>query len=472
MNGGLNLSVTERRWLKENEGSAQSYLKIKNEIVQSKFGSKKRDTKTIVAFGSHAMVLVRLIGLQKVEDRLVTADDIRSATIACVTASMTATHSLAGLGRGSRKKKAATKPIKSGYGACKNICVAANQLGKYLAVPSFEPLNWADIHDEASEDIVDTSALEMPSVQDVLSIEEMERTVQCSTNVKERLILLLLSRLAMRIGAIQQLRLSGVLESETWDKLMSGQGPPTQWFVRRYITGKDKGKRMNTWDTMLSPDVHAALNAYIVEWWRPRHEYWVKNDKGKEELSTAWLFPGSFCGGSMHECDFSARYVVPALRRAGLNGPNAHTHAFRKGVITALRRAGNSIEDVSVFAHHESSKTTDESYVFIPYSEAVQRLRIPDAWLTTNSHNPETDATSVDEMVPVETEQVSTVDESNLMEQCGECFVELAKKIDCLEARERMLVEVLRRILPTDILTTVEQAWSVALSALDDVSIP
>ena len=211
--------------------------------------------------------------------------------------------------------------------------------------------------------------------------------------------------------------------------------------MRRFITGEDKGRRINTWDTLFVPAVHAALHEYVNQHWRHRHASACRVD------NNAWLFPSTRRHDRMadHDRRLASSVVQPVLRRAGIVGPHAHCHAFRKGVVTALRRAGNSLDDVSAFVHHGSTRTTEESYVFVPYAEITERLQVPEAWGggTTGKDDEE---------------------EEDLLEACGEQMVELTRRVDELQAREQALVGVLRATLSPDTLAAVSDAWRVALT--------
>ena len=73
------------------------------------------------------------------------------------------------------------------------------------------------------------------------------------------------------------------------------------------------------------------------------------------------------------------------LRRAGITGRNAHAHAFRKGVITALLLAGNDMYTVSRFAHHRSPSTTALAYDKRKAEEILRGMVLPWEWAATSS---------------------------------------------------------------------------------------
>ena len=167
----------------------------------------------------------------------------------------------------------------------------------------------------------------------------------------------------MRIGAVCGLRLAGILVG------FDGLQPPSSssggaWAVRRFISGQDKGSRINEWDVRFDPAVHAALEGYVNEVWRPRHAHWIERD-GRMRLVNGFLFPSQYVTGhaersvSVHTLSCMVKAV---LARAGVTGPHAHCHGFRKGVVTELLRAGNPLYAVSRFVHHRSTAVTESSY--------------------------------------------------------------------------------------------------------------
>ena len=168
----------------------------------------------------------------------------------------------------------------------------------------------------------------------------------------------------MRIGAVCGLRLAGLLVG------FDGLQPPLSststvaWEVRRFISGKDKGNRINEWHVRFDPTVHAELERYVNDVWRPRYARWIERDQ-RMRLVNGFLFPSQYVTGhaersvSVHTLSCLVKAV---LARAGVRGPHAHCHGFRKGVVTELLRAGNPLYAVSRFVHHRSTAVTESSY--------------------------------------------------------------------------------------------------------------
>jgi integrase len=225
--------------------------------------------------------------------------------------------------------------------------------------------------------------IDLAPVHDVLTALEMERVVKAASSKKERLVALLLSRFGMRIGAIQHLRLTGVIDAIV---------PNERWQIRRYISGVDKYKQINTWDTNFDPAIRDALSIYIEEVWRPKWEQWEKSGSRRNTLRVMWLFPRSWCAGWENKpTSYSTLrdLIQKLLKRAGIRGYHAHPHAFRKGVVTALLKCGNTLHSVSRFVHHKSTSVTEKSYDKRTYEEVVENMQIPLEWEKNHADKPE-----------------------------------------------------------------------------------
>lgn len=210
----------------------------------------------------------------------------------------------------------------------------------------------------------------------------------------------------------------------------------------------------------MRPAVHVALVSYINQLWRPNYERWVTLLDGSRRLANGYLFPSVNCQGFVDSRDFARsdlveRVVQPALKKAGICGPNAHCHAFRKGVITALLSMGNSLDDVAVFVHHTSPQVTKQSYDLRTYGEIVGRLQVPAMWIATGNEESEYErdgflsdhcATSV---------LTETALQPDVVEAAEACL-EAADKIEMLTDQCHSLeqeLERLRRLLPRELWT-------------------
>ena len=204
-------------------------------------------------------------------------------------------------------------------------------------------------------------------------------------DVRERLLVCLSGRLGMRIGAIRALRLPGVLA--TWP-MDPGSADP--WRVRDTIAAWDKGDRVNHFRLALCPGLDALLREYLVTFWRPRY--------GGDADATPrclFLFPGRYWRERPDRpvsVRRASQWIVDVMRRAGIVGPRAHTHALRKGFCTELLRAGNPPEVVARVMHHRSAQTTGLYYDKRSETEILGTIVPPVAWNADPSASPAPDA--------------------------------------------------------------------------------
>ena len=243
---------------------------------------------------------------------------------------MSGKNSLIGRHRQTRR----TNPSRGepGKDLCKTFGTACRRLLQFWDVSKWDMVSSRSLWQCVSQQSCDV-IVELQHTPDVLTVNEMGCLEKVAETPAERLIVLLLSRLGMRIGAVRQLRISGVVDG--FHELQNGMD---MWTVRRFIQGVDKGNKVNEWDTCFDPVVHAELSSYINCYWRKKHEAWFC-DGGKARLVQSFLFPGRKVGTGMSTP--TAQNVVKNLfKRANITGSKAHAHACRKGVVTALLRAG------------------------------------------------------------------------------------------------------------------------------------
>lgn len=291
---------------------------------------------------------------------------------------------------------------------------------------------------------------------DVITAEEMNNALDACTNERERLIIILLSRLGMRIGAIRNLRLTGVIDNI--EQLHRDTKQP--WHVRTRIRSLDKFQKVNEWDLSSCLIVREALENYLNSYWRPRFECWGAHGDQKKLICT-WLFPARSTNQKItletmpteengivlfqipdRPCDSDTLRVMvkDILKRIGISGPRAHPHAFRKGLITELIRCGNPIKTVSLWVHHHSTAVTESSYDMRSFQELVGTMKFPAEWGQEGSvadSSVNSNALNLMEMLK---------DETELREQME----------DRLAAAEEELA-LIRGILPESILMDIKE---------------
>ena len=215
--------------------------------------------------------------------------------------------------------------------------VAATRLAEHLGIPSKEVIGAQEARRRAErEDANHGDFCDVEEFDDVLSTAEMENAIKACCTPMERVVMLLLCRLGMRIGAIADLRMSGVLAN--YDTLRPGQ---ERWAVSETIAGLDKQDKINRWHLKMFPCVIAALDEYINNEWRPRFERWDESDPLRPRLQQCCLFPAR-CRVSVYQpgskpLSRQRKFQImirSILQRVGVSGPRAHAHAFRKTVVT------------------------------------------------------------------------------------------------------------------------------------------
>lgn len=224
----------------------------------------------------------------------------------------------------------------------------------------------------------------LPPVNDALTPDEIERAIAACENLKERLILVLLGRLAMRVGAIVHLRLAGVIEN------INQLSPDMErWVISKQISSTDKTSRgkarqVNSWSLEKFPIVWETLDEYINVYWRPRYEKWYRQGDGAPMLTEGWVFPPNADRTIQLESGRSITFITEiikrVLKRIGVVGHRAHPHAFRKGVATELMRTGNPLKTVSVFLHHKSTAVTEQAYDKRSNEELLDKMVLPIGW--------------------------------------------------------------------------------------------
>ncbi len=181
--------------------------------------------------------------------------------------------------------------------------------------------------------------------------DDIERAIASCSNgpmgVRDRAILLLLARLALRAGDIAGLR----LEDIDWD--------------RAEIRVAGKSRRQSA--LPLPQDVGDALHAYIATA-RPR----VDEEKVFLCVNAPWRpFPGS------HNVSYVAR---SALNRAGVATPanrGRGAHLFRHSRATELLRSGATLEVIQSLLRHASLKTT----VIYAKTDAPMLQEVAQPWI-------------------------------------------------------------------------------------------
>jgi site-specific recombinase XerD len=162
--------------------------------------------------------------------------------------------------------------------------------------------------------------------------EEVERVItSCDLNApvgrRDRAILLLLARLALRAGDIVKLRLGDIDWEESW----------------LYVSGK--GRRQTR--LPLTQEVGYAIVDYLQD--------------GRPQTDTDVLFIRSrapFRAFASHNA--ISVIVARAMRRVGVTCPSrGAAHVLRHSAATSMLRQGASLQDIATILRHRSIETTE-----------------------------------------------------------------------------------------------------------------
>ena len=159
-----------------------------------------------------------------------------------------------------------------------------------------------------------------------------------------------------------------------------------RWVVSNTISAVDKGSNINQWFLDKFPGVLSAIDEYLHNVWRPTYEEWgCTGNTSHMRLKEGRLFPPvraiyrAQVTGRRHSASVTI-VVKEVLQRIGVDGPRAHAHAFRKGVVTELLRAGNPINTVSAFVHHKNTSITEKAYDKRKSEELLEKMVLPIGW--------------------------------------------------------------------------------------------
>ena len=377
------LSNVEVDWLKNNPNHQHDYLSCREKFVlhlRKHHGvNDRRQLRRYTCFMHEFMVQLAMPRMWKnLQD--IPEEEALSVAVDMVKRGLQRKTSLFYQKRRTRR----TTSHEPGYDLCKAVGMVLQRLMAFWGVKECRDIQMQVWH--MAKDHFIHQSMELRSFTDALSTREMLDAIEATDNIRDKLLLTLLGHLGMRVGAVSQLRISGVVEnfgphlreSETWQ-------------ISRVIRGIDKGRKTNEWDTMFDPVVNERLQLYVNDHWRKQHEKWITRD-GCPALLNGFLFPGGIEGNCMAPWNIH-RVVIKACRKVGVDlvehfwavqpahtDLRAHPHAFRKGVVTALLRAGNPLTTVSKFVHHSTTSVTEASYDKRTYDEIVNNMVLPIEW--------------------------------------------------------------------------------------------
>jgi site-specific recombinase XerD len=177
----------------------------------------------------------------------------------------------------------------------------------------------------------------------------------CEGNSRDTLMLCILHEVALRVGAIACLKISDVLSTD---------GNP-----RDSCNVLEKGRKYRQF--MTSQKLRDCIQNYLTDF----------PDIKKCNL---FLFPkivGSIArmDEHIHQSTFSTRLSAIA-KKAEVNGPHVHPHAFRHTLVDNLMSEGNTIANVSKFIGHSNVSTTERYYWTSSIETIIETMNVP--WLS------------------------------------------------------------------------------------------
>jgi hypothetical protein len=287
-----------------------------------------------------------------------------------------AKRSMLNNGRGHRTKDKEFDPAGN---AVRMFVMARDLLLKHRRLDATGLLSRRDIWNRMQGLLdVDMCLSKRASVNDRLSPTEMRDAIlYYPKGSRERLLVMLVCMMGMRIGAVAKLQLAGVVAG--FNNLRPGM---EVWEIMDTISGFDKGHRVNQWFLNTYPGLKVALHAFINEKWRPVLEHWITDTKGGMRLAELRLFPPqqSTTGRTFITSDSGRLSLVikGAFNHAGVSKERMHAHAARKGFGTMMLERGFPTKVVSHLLHHQSTDTTEKFYDMRMADDILRGIVVPD----------------------------------------------------------------------------------------------
>lgn len=195
--------------------------------------------------------------------------------------------------------------------------------------------------------------------RDYFTDDELEKIADSYKDDRERLIITTLLSTGLRIGGLLNLKVKNLFDKDM--KILS-EGSTLE-----------KGSKIRKFQ--IFPAFKQALEKY-----RDGDFGSVLSDPEYAIFPKYNRATGSYIGNKMHCKDTTIRRIIREIcNRAGVNGDHVHTHAFRKTVVVKLMAEGNTLDNVSKFIGHSSSKVTATHYWTPTQSDLIKNMNM--SWL-------------------------------------------------------------------------------------------
>jgi hypothetical protein len=171
---------------------------------------------------------------------------------------------------------------------------------------------------------------------------EVDGLFRACLSKRDRLLLLILTRVGLRNTALRTLKLANMSTGDEGAAFEKGG----RWH-RFYI----------------DPQTRECMNAYLA------HEH--PSDSG-----TVYLFPHHTDHGIPMPLSQLRSWLAQLATRASISGQHVTVHSFRRYVVTTLLESRNSMEYVSRYIGHMSANTTSRYWITSPL-QLVSQMNIP-----------------------------------------------------------------------------------------------
>jgi integrase len=188
-----------------------------------------------------------------------------------------------------------------------------------------------------------------------ISVDELERIYDASkSNIRDELIILLLTTTGMRIGGLANIKLQWVSD-----------------ISENRIIIKDSGRTIEKNNKWFTFNLNSKVKSVLWDW--------IMNYR-KANFDCEHLFVGR--GGAL-TTNRIRELIKNVVKRAGLEGAHLHPHSFRHTFAHMLLESGNNVECVAKMMGHSSSKTTETYYLKESAAEVSKRSNVP--WLDSSN---------------------------------------------------------------------------------------
>jgi len=192
--------------------------------------------------------------------------------------------------------------------------------------------------------------------------DELEALKYACVSMAERLMLLILMEVGLRVGALSGMEINNIFNAD--------------FTFKEVGSVREKGGVMRTF--ILSDNLKLTFKQFLTDY--PYIKEANKYFFPKRFSLSHKLNPRNKIDYSrhIHQATLSG-YFSKIAERADVRGPHVHLHAFRSTIVNKLMGEGNSISNVSKFIGHAHVSTTEQFYWTANIESVVKTMNI--GWL-------------------------------------------------------------------------------------------